>query len=108
MTVGQLRGAVTQRIVNARKAAEYMDMLNSAEAAAVEKRLRDVEEMAAAKVACDRAMAANVAPNMTSDELRAVVQTEHDPAIRRAQNANVSDSLEYANLKERKAWALSM
>ena len=45
---------------------------------------------------------------MTSGELRAVVNNEHAPRLRRAEKAGVADSPEYSMLHDRMTWATGM
>ena len=68
------------------------------EAGALERQLRYVEEMAAAKIACREGMRPRVEPMMTRGDLRAVANTEHAPRLRRAERAGVADSPEYHSL----------
>ena len=108
MTVEHLRGPVTQRMLTARRRAEDIEAWGGPEARALEARLLYVEEMAAAKIACREGMKHRVDPMMTSSELRAVVNKEHAPRLRRAEKAGVADSPEHANLLERMKWATGM
>ena len=108
MTVEHLRGPVTQRMLTAKRRAEDIEAWGGPEARALEARLLYVEEMAAAKIACREGMEPRVDPMMTSGELRAVVNNEHAPRLRRAERAGVADSPEYANLLARMKWATGM
>ena len=108
MTVEHLRGPVTQRMLTAKRRAEDIEAWGGPEARALEARLRYVEEMAAAKIACSEGLKHKVDPMMTSGELRAVVNNEHAPRLRRAERAGVADSPEYANLLARMKWATGM
>jgi len=108
MTVEHLRGPVTRRMLTAKRRAEDIEAWGGPEAKALERRLLYVEEMAAAKIACLEGTRPRVDQTMTSKELRAVVNKEHVPRLRRAERAGVADSPEYAKLNVLTKWATGM
>lgn len=108
MTVQKLRGAVTERMNRAKEKAQKVNAYGGAEAAALEARLKQVEEMAAAKVECAEGVKAKVEPTMSSQDLRSTASRQHEPRLQRAQRAGVADSPEYAELDKRMKYAIQM
>ena len=110
MSVQELRGPVTSRMLKARESSQTLDALSDAEAQEVETQLAKVEEMAQAKEACHNYMKqrTKVEPMMTSEKLRALAYNEHEPLLERANRAGVADSPEYRGLKNEQDSALRM